>query len=75
MVYNTQILWVFGLCLLSSILETRKHSVSETGPVFALGWRKTPTLLAPLERASLNRWTRRLALLKGLNRVGFTPLT
>jgi hypothetical protein len=25
--------WVFGLCPLSGILETRKHNVSETGPV------------------------------------------
>jgi hypothetical protein len=29
--YNTQIYWVFGLCPSSCILETRKHSVSETG--------------------------------------------
>jgi hypothetical protein len=33
MVYNTQNCWVFGLCSPSSILENRKHSVSETGSV------------------------------------------
>jgi hypothetical protein len=33
MVYDTQNYWVFGLCPSSGILETRKRSVSETGPV------------------------------------------
>jgi hypothetical protein len=47
-------LLVFGLCPSSSILETRKHSVSETGSVSILRWWKTPTLLSPLERANLN---------------------
>jgi hypothetical protein len=36
MVYNTQKYWVFGLFPLSSILETRKHNVSETGSVSVL---------------------------------------
>jgi hypothetical protein len=57
MVYNTQNYWVFGLCPLSSILETRKHNVSETGcfhsQVRGAGG-KTPTLLGPIERANLN---------------------
>jgi hypothetical protein len=30
MVYNTQNYWVFGLCPSSGILETRKHTVSES---------------------------------------------
>jgi hypothetical protein len=29
--------WVSGLCTLSGILNTRKHNVSETGPVCILG--------------------------------------
>jgi hypothetical protein len=36
MVYNNQRHWVFGLCPLSGILETRKHNVSETGSVSIL---------------------------------------
>jgi hypothetical protein len=37
MVYDThQNYWVFGLCSSSGILETRKHNVSETGPVSVL---------------------------------------
>jgi hypothetical protein len=36
MVYNIQNYWVFGLCPSSSILETRKHNVSETGSRLAL---------------------------------------
>jgi hypothetical protein len=31
MVYNTQNYWVLGLCPSSSILETRKHNIPETG--------------------------------------------
>jgi hypothetical protein len=30
--------WVLGLCPSSSILETRRHDVSETGSVFILRW-------------------------------------
>jgi hypothetical protein len=52
---STQNYWVFGLCPLSSILETRNCNVSETGSVSGLRWReKTPTQLGPLERANLN---------------------
>jgi hypothetical protein len=37
---------------------TRKHDVSETGPLYVRGERKEmPTLLGPLERANLNHWT------------------
>jgi hypothetical protein len=36
MVYNTQNYRVFGPCLSSGILETRKHNVSETGSVSVL---------------------------------------
>jgi hypothetical protein len=35
-IHPTQKYWVFGLCPLSSILETRKHRVSETGSVSVL---------------------------------------
>jgi hypothetical protein len=37
MVCNIQNYWVFGICPSSGILETRKHSVSETvsGPSFS----------------------------------------
>jgi hypothetical protein len=31
MMYNTQNYWVSGLCQSSSILKTKKHTVSETG--------------------------------------------
>jgi hypothetical protein len=58
MVYSTQNYWVLGLRLSSSILETRKRNVSETGSVSILEWeRKTPTQLGPSERANLNHWT------------------
>jgi hypothetical protein len=71
MMYNTQNYWVFGLCPSSGILETRKHSISETGSVSVLRWGgKTPTLLGPLERANLKQ---SLALSKGPNRVGVFP--
>jgi hypothetical protein len=36
MVYDTQNYWIFGFCLLSYILENRKHYVSETGTVSVL---------------------------------------
>jgi hypothetical protein len=36
MVYNIQNYWVFGLSPSSSILENRKHDVSETGSVSVL---------------------------------------
>jgi hypothetical protein len=35
-IHPTQNYWVFGLCPSSSILETRKHSVLETGSVSVL---------------------------------------
>jgi hypothetical protein len=47
--------WVYRLCLLFGILNTRKHNVSETGcfcPQVRGG--ATPTLLGLLERADLN---------------------
>jgi hypothetical protein len=47
---ETQNYWVFGLCQSSSILDARKHNVSETGSVSVLRWGgETPTLLGPLE--------------------------
>jgi hypothetical protein len=58
-IHPTQNYWVFGLCPLPSILETRKNSILETGSVSILRWGKTPTLLSPLEGANLNHWTRR----------------
>jgi S-adenosylmethionine hydrolase len=36
MVYNTQNYWIFGLSPSSGVLETRKHSVSETESVSIL---------------------------------------
>jgi hypothetical protein len=57
--YNTQNYWVFGLFPLSSILETRKHNISESGPVSILWWGGTATQLGPLERVKLflrDRW-------------------
>jgi hypothetical protein len=57
-IHPAQNYWVFGLCPLSTILETRKHRVSETGSVSILRWGKTPTLLSPSERADLNHWIR-----------------
>jgi hypothetical protein len=56
-VYNTQNYWVPGLCLSSGILNTRKHSISETQFVSVLRWgEETPTLLGPLERDNLNSY-------------------
>jgi hypothetical protein len=45
-VYNTQNDWVLKICPSSSILETRKHNVSETGSVSILrrGARQLPYL-------------------------------
>jgi hypothetical protein len=57
-IYPTQNFWVFGLCPSSSILETRKDSISETRYVYILRWGKTPILLSRSERANLNHWTR-----------------
>jgi hypothetical protein len=54
MVYNTQNYWVFGVCPSPGILKTRKRNVSETGSISMLRrGGKTPTQLAPLERANL----------------------
>jgi hypothetical protein len=55
-VYNTQNYWVFGLGSSSGFLETRKHSVFETGSTFSGKWEKTPTQLDPSERANLSHW-------------------
>jgi hypothetical protein len=46
----------FGLCPSFSILENRKHKVSETGSPSVLGWGEgeTPTMLGRLERANHN---------------------
>jgi hypothetical protein len=60
-IHPTQNYCGFGLCPSSSILETRKHSILETGSVSVLRWGKTPTLLSPLERANPNHWTRQWA--------------
>jgi hypothetical protein len=48
--------WVFGLCPQSSILETRKHNILETGSISSSGegGGETTTLLGPLERTNLN---------------------
>jgi hypothetical protein len=56
--YNISNRWVSGLCPSFGILDAREQNVSETGwlLVYRL-WRETPTLLGPLERTSLNRWT------------------
>jgi hypothetical protein len=54
-VYNTQNYWASGLCSSPRILITRKHNVSETGPVSVLRWGEIQRL--------------RLALSKGPNRV------
>jgi hypothetical protein len=50
--------WVLGLFPSSSILESRKHDVSETGSVSVLRRRgeKIPTQLGPLETVNLNHW-------------------
>jgi hypothetical protein len=46
---------VFRLRPSSGILKTREHSVSETGCISVLRWRRdTPILLGPLERGNLN---------------------
>jgi hypothetical protein len=51
---KAQSYWVLGLCPSSSILETRKYNISETGSVFVLRWGgKTPIQLGPLERANV----------------------
>jgi hypothetical protein len=54
MVYNTQNHWVFGLCPLSGILESRKHNISETGSVSVLGGGggNTPTVPDVIEVSS-----------------------
>jgi hypothetical protein len=44
--------WVFGLFPSSSILEKRKHDVSETGSVSVLRWRSEDTYLVWLLRKS-----------------------
>jgi hypothetical protein len=52
--------WAFGLYPSSWLLknkQSKKHDVSETGSVSVLRWGKNPTLLGPLERASLNHRT------------------
>jgi hypothetical protein len=66
--------WVFGHCPSSGILETRKHSVSETGSVSVLRWEeKTPTLLGSLKLTSITGLWLRFVLSKGANRVGVFP--
>jgi hypothetical protein len=46
--YNPQNYWGFGFLPSSSILENRKHDVSETGSVSILRWGgETPTQLGP----------------------------
>jgi hypothetical protein len=54
MVNNTENYWAYGLCSSSGILNTRKHNVSETicFRPHLMGW-ETPTLLGPLELASI----------------------
>jgi hypothetical protein len=59
MVYNTQNYWVFELCPLPSILETKKKTMFQKLNLFpssGKGGGKTPTQLGPLERANLNHW-------------------
>jgi hypothetical protein len=51
------LLCAYTYCDVSSILETRKHYVSETWSISVLRLgEETPTLLGPLERANLNHW-------------------
>jgi hypothetical protein len=52
--WKSQNYWVFGLFPSSSIPETRKRDVSETGSLSVLMW---PTLLGTLESANLNQFT------------------
>jgi hypothetical protein len=48
----------FGLFLSSSILENRKHDVSESGSVSVLMWGGEDIYsVGPLKRADLNHWT------------------
>jgi hypothetical protein len=54
MMYNTQNYWVFGLFLLSGILENTTFRKLDLFPSSGEGGEKTPTQLGPLERANLN---------------------
>jgi hypothetical protein len=61
MVYVVQSYWAcFGLYPSSCTWKTKDHNVSETGSVSVLRWmgQNKPTQLGPLERASLNHWSR-----------------
>jgi hypothetical protein len=58
--YNTQNYWVFGLCPLFGIPETRKKQRFRNWICFHPQVRReTPALLGPLEKANLNQsyWT------------------
>jgi hypothetical protein len=58
MVCNTQNYLVFGRCLSSGVIETRKHNISETGSVSVLSWRgEAPTLLRPFLSSHLRTET------------------
>jgi hypothetical protein len=51
--------WVYGLCQLSWIVNTRKQNVSKLNLFPSSGERReTPIVLGPLERANLNHLTR-----------------
>jgi hypothetical protein len=56
MVSNTQNYWVPGLCPLFGIINTGKHTVSETGCFRPQGM-ETHTLLGCLKRANPNQQT------------------
>jgi hypothetical protein len=65
MVYVVQKYWAyFGLYPSSGMWKTKDHNVLETGSVPVLRWmgQDKPTQLGPLERASLNHWTKCIIL-------------
>jgi hypothetical protein len=59
MVYNTQSHWFPGLYPSSGISKLLENTTFRKLVLFPYlsEWRQTPTLLGPLERANLNRWT------------------
>jgi hypothetical protein len=57
MTKDTQNYWVFGLCPLPGILESRKQCFRNWICFHPHVKGEIPTLLGPLERANLNHWT------------------
>jgi hypothetical protein len=54
MVHVTQNHWAFGHCLQSGVLQSRRHSVSETESVSVLRWREGDNYSV---RSLRNNWT------------------